>query len=231
MTSQETGAALRFHWFLPTNGDGRGIAGGNHSASAGAIAAIRPPTLRYLGQDVPAAVGGPAPAQRRHRGRVSRAAFLRRLPRQGEPLRADGRVSPHRHPAVARRDRHRHRQPPASRGRQARQAPGAGSAAAREPPWSAATPRSPTASRSTRALASRSSFFPATRTWRRRTGSARASSLSSAAAAAGGIQRTTSGQEFKRCTARAPGCSSGRSGLSTGATPAWAGSPSSRGSA
>ena len=50
MTSQETGAALRFHWFLPTNGDGRDIVGGNHSASAGAVAAARPPTIGYLGQ-------------------------------------------------------------------------------------------------------------------------------------------------------------------------------------
>ena len=50
MTSQEAGAALRFHWFLPTNGDGRDIVGGNHSASAGAVVASRPPTLGYLGQ-------------------------------------------------------------------------------------------------------------------------------------------------------------------------------------
>ncbi|WP_439333627.1 LLM class flavin-dependent oxidoreductase [Trebonia kvetii] len=50
MSSQETGAALRFHWFLPTNGDGRDIVGGNHSASAAAVAAGRPPTIGYLGQ-------------------------------------------------------------------------------------------------------------------------------------------------------------------------------------
>jgi alkanesulfonate monooxygenase len=50
MTSHGTGTALRFHWFLPTNGDGRNIVGGNHSASAGAVAAARPPTIGYLGQ-------------------------------------------------------------------------------------------------------------------------------------------------------------------------------------
>jgi alkanesulfonate monooxygenase len=50
MISQETGAALRFHWFLPANGDGRDIVGGNHSASAGAVVAGRPPTIGYLGQ-------------------------------------------------------------------------------------------------------------------------------------------------------------------------------------
>jgi alkanesulfonate monooxygenase len=61
--------SLRFHWFLPTSGDGRAIIGRGHSlplgssgnalstASAtngsrvtGAAAADRPPSLEYLGQ-------------------------------------------------------------------------------------------------------------------------------------------------------------------------------------
>jgi len=47
--------ALRFHWFLPTNGDGRGIVGGGHGVAPTALAttgarAIRPATLQYLGQ-------------------------------------------------------------------------------------------------------------------------------------------------------------------------------------
>jgi alkanesulfonate monooxygenase len=41
---------LRFHWFLPTNGDGRDIVAGGHGVAAGAAGAIRPPTLAYLGQ-------------------------------------------------------------------------------------------------------------------------------------------------------------------------------------
>jgi alkanesulfonate monooxygenase len=42
---------LRFHWFLPTSGDGRDIVGGGHGAATGAAgAAIRPPSLGYLGQ-------------------------------------------------------------------------------------------------------------------------------------------------------------------------------------
>lgn len=54
--------------------------------------------------------------------------------------------------------------------------PGSGwSAVARAPPWSAAMTRSPSGSRSTTPSASTSSCSPATRTWRRRTGSARAS--------------------------------------------------------
>jgi alkanesulfonate monooxygenase len=42
--------SLRFHWFLPTNGDGRGIVGGGHGVATGAAGAIRPATLSYLGQ-------------------------------------------------------------------------------------------------------------------------------------------------------------------------------------
>jgi alkanesulfonate monooxygenase len=41
---------LRFHWFLPTNGDGRDIVGGGHGVATGAAGAIRPASLAYLGQ-------------------------------------------------------------------------------------------------------------------------------------------------------------------------------------
>jgi alkanesulfonate monooxygenase len=41
---------LRFHWFLPTNGDGRDIVGGGHGVAVGAAGAIRPPSVKYLGQ-------------------------------------------------------------------------------------------------------------------------------------------------------------------------------------
>jgi alkanesulfonate monooxygenase len=41
---------LRFHWFLPTSGDGRDIVGGGHGAARDAAGAIRPPTVAYLGQ-------------------------------------------------------------------------------------------------------------------------------------------------------------------------------------
>jgi alkanesulfonate monooxygenase len=41
---------LRFHWFLPTSGDGRDIVGGGHGVPVGAAGAIRPPTIAYLGQ-------------------------------------------------------------------------------------------------------------------------------------------------------------------------------------
>ena len=47
---QGAAAALRFHWFLPTNGDGRDIVGGGHGAATGAAGPIRPATLQYLGQ-------------------------------------------------------------------------------------------------------------------------------------------------------------------------------------
>jgi alkanesulfonate monooxygenase len=42
--------SLRFHWFLPTNGDGRDIVGGGHGVATGAAGAIRPASLAYLGQ-------------------------------------------------------------------------------------------------------------------------------------------------------------------------------------
>ena len=42
--------SLRFHWFLPTNGDGRDIVGGGHGVATGAAGAIRPPSIAYLGQ-------------------------------------------------------------------------------------------------------------------------------------------------------------------------------------
>jgi alkanesulfonate monooxygenase len=42
--------SLRFHWFLPTNGDGRDIVGGGHGVATGAAGTIRPASLAYLGQ-------------------------------------------------------------------------------------------------------------------------------------------------------------------------------------
>src|SRR6202041_2085480 len=42
--------SLRFHWFLPTNGDGRDIVGGGHGVAPGPAGTIRPATLAYLGQ-------------------------------------------------------------------------------------------------------------------------------------------------------------------------------------
>ena len=41
---------LRFHWFLPTNGDGRSVVGGGHGVATGSVGAIRPASLGYLGQ-------------------------------------------------------------------------------------------------------------------------------------------------------------------------------------
>jgi alkanesulfonate monooxygenase len=41
---------LRFHWFLPTNGDGRDIVGGGHGVATGTAGTIRPATVKYLGQ-------------------------------------------------------------------------------------------------------------------------------------------------------------------------------------
>jgi alkanesulfonate monooxygenase len=41
---------VRFHWFLPTNGDGRSIVGGGHGVATGSAGAIRPASLGYLGQ-------------------------------------------------------------------------------------------------------------------------------------------------------------------------------------
>ncbi len=43
-------AALRFHWFLPTNGDGRDIVGGGHGVATASAGAIRAASLGYLGQ-------------------------------------------------------------------------------------------------------------------------------------------------------------------------------------
>ena len=42
--------SLRFHWFLPTNGDGRDIVGGGHGVATAAAGTIRPASLAYLGQ-------------------------------------------------------------------------------------------------------------------------------------------------------------------------------------
>src|SRR3977135_1615266 len=42
--------SLRFHWFLPTNGDGRDIVGGGHGVATGAAGRPRPPPIAYLGQ-------------------------------------------------------------------------------------------------------------------------------------------------------------------------------------
>src|SRR5207248_589040 len=47
---RQAAMSLRFHWFLPTNGDGRDIVGGGHGVATGAAGAIRPPSLAYLGQ-------------------------------------------------------------------------------------------------------------------------------------------------------------------------------------
>ena len=44
------GISLHFHWFLPTNGDGRDIVGGGHGVATGSAGAIRPASLGYLGQ-------------------------------------------------------------------------------------------------------------------------------------------------------------------------------------
>ena len=42
--------ALHFHWFLPTNGDGRDIVGGGHGVATGSAGVVRPASLGYLGQ-------------------------------------------------------------------------------------------------------------------------------------------------------------------------------------
>ena len=42
--------SMRFHWFLPTNGDGRDIVGGGHGPATGTAGTIRPASLAYLGQ-------------------------------------------------------------------------------------------------------------------------------------------------------------------------------------
>src|SRR3954470_14946555 len=41
---------MDFHWFLPTNGDGRDIVGGGHGTPVGSAGGVRPPTVAYLGQ-------------------------------------------------------------------------------------------------------------------------------------------------------------------------------------
>jgi alkanesulfonate monooxygenase len=41
---------LTFHWFLPTQGDGRGIVGGGHGAEAGSAVRSREPSFGYLAQ-------------------------------------------------------------------------------------------------------------------------------------------------------------------------------------
>ena len=42
--------SLHFHWFLPTNGDGRDIVGGGQGVATGSAGAIRPASLGYPGQ-------------------------------------------------------------------------------------------------------------------------------------------------------------------------------------
>jgi alkanesulfonate monooxygenase len=41
---------MEFHWFLPTNGDGRDIVGGGHGVPVGSAGGVRPATVAYLGQ-------------------------------------------------------------------------------------------------------------------------------------------------------------------------------------
>lgn len=41
---------LRFHWFLPTNGDSRDVVGGGHGSPATVSGRDRPPTVAYLSQ-------------------------------------------------------------------------------------------------------------------------------------------------------------------------------------
>jgi alkanesulfonate monooxygenase len=48
--SVQSQKALHFHWFLPTNGDGRDIVSGGHGIGTGAAGGIRPATVKYLGQ-------------------------------------------------------------------------------------------------------------------------------------------------------------------------------------
>jgi alkanesulfonate monooxygenase len=42
--------SLTFHWFLPTNGDGRDIVGGGHGMATGSAGVVRPASIAYLGQ-------------------------------------------------------------------------------------------------------------------------------------------------------------------------------------
>ncbi|MEV6848285.1 LLM class flavin-dependent oxidoreductase [Actinoplanes sp. NPDC051411] len=41
---------MDFHWFLPTNGDGRDIVGGGHGVPTGSAGGVRPASVAYLGQ-------------------------------------------------------------------------------------------------------------------------------------------------------------------------------------
>jgi alkanesulfonate monooxygenase len=41
---------LTFHWFLPTNGDGRQLVGGGHGVGTGSAGSIRPASIGYLTQ-------------------------------------------------------------------------------------------------------------------------------------------------------------------------------------
>jgi alkanesulfonate monooxygenase len=41
---------MDFHWFLPTNGDGRDIVGGGHGVPTGSAGGVRPASIAYLGQ-------------------------------------------------------------------------------------------------------------------------------------------------------------------------------------
>jgi alkanesulfonate monooxygenase len=41
---------MDFHWFLPTNGDGRDIVGGGHGVPTGSAGGVRPAGVAYLGQ-------------------------------------------------------------------------------------------------------------------------------------------------------------------------------------
>src|SRR5947209_16504277 len=42
--------SLKFHWFLPTQGDSRNIVGGGHGTSTSASGRDRPGSTAYLGQ-------------------------------------------------------------------------------------------------------------------------------------------------------------------------------------
>jgi alkanesulfonate monooxygenase len=41
---------VKFHWFLPTNGDSRYVVGGGHGVPTGRAGGDRPPSVAYLGQ-------------------------------------------------------------------------------------------------------------------------------------------------------------------------------------
>ena len=88
--------SLRFHWFLPTNGDGRDIVGGGHGVATGAAGAIRPPSVEVPGPDRPqrraARLRGRAhPDRRLVRGRL---AHLRDAHRGDRAAEVPGRVPP-----------------------------------------------------------------------------------------------------------------------------------------